>query len=124
MPAAVIDNSTDRANLLSVLQLLWREGCGGDRLTPEAVNCRAAILTGMLQYRLSSAAHFDAESRQYKEDFLAVFARNWRARWPEGLKIPNANIPNRVPVLVDTHIPAPLDPLNKRPHVTSRDIKT
>ncbi len=115
VPAAVIDNSTDRANLLSVLQLLWREGCGGGEVTAEAVNCRAAMFTGMLQYRLSSAAHFDTGSRQYNEDFLAVFEKSWRARWPEGLKIPNPNIPNRVPVLVDTHIPGPLDPLNKRP---------
>lgn len=115
VPAAVIDNSTDRSNLLSVLQLLWREGCGGEKLTLEAVKCRAAMFTGMLQYRLSNAAYFDIESRQYKEDFLPVFKKNWRARWPEGLKIPNANIPNRIPVLVDTHIPAPLDPLNKRP---------
>jgi hypothetical protein len=42
----LIDNATDRANLLSAWQLLWRDGCGGDET--DAIRCRASLLTAAL----------------------------------------------------------------------------
>lgn len=113
---AAIDNATDRANLFAAYQLLWREGCLEPGSRSVSVRCRGAAFTAMLQHRLSAYSHFDVEAPRFRDDFLALFMRNWRHRWPDGLNIPNPNIPNRKPLLSPrpTHVPAELDPLRNR----------
>jgi hypothetical protein len=133
VPAA-IDAATDRANRLAVYQLLWREGCGeGDA----AVRCRATAFTGALQLRLSGGLGYDAG-----EAFLNIARRSWATRWPQGLALPDPDIPNRDPLSVQgsgpvavsvpsalrpeeaqrlgglvrsSHVPAVFEPLNPRP---------
>ena len=92
----LIDNATDRANLFSAWQLLWREGCGG--MDPDAVRCRADLLSFALQYRLSGGQGFDMRSPAYGERFLPALARRARARWPGGWRVPSADLPNRNPM--------------------------
>ena len=116
-----IDAATDRANLLGVWQLLWRAGCGDGET---GAKCRAAALVAALQYRLTDERAFDERSAQWREAFLPTFARTWRARWPDGLAIPNPDIPNRDPLppeggrrvagLAATHVPAVFEPLAPR----------
>jgi hypothetical protein len=117
-----IDEATERANLYAVTQLLWREACGDG--APGA-RCRAAATAAALQYRLSGDRAFDESAAEWRDGFVATFARNWAARWPAGLAIPNPDLPNRDPLPPDgaprpdgiaaAHVPARFEPLAARP---------
>jgi dienelactone hydrolase len=110
---AKIDLSTDRANLFSVLQMLWREGCGISN-DSEGIKCRAAAYQAMVQFRLSNTHDFDRDDPLFKQDFVSVITRNWRQFWPGGLFIPNSDIPDRNPLGVRSAITGTFDPLTKR----------
>jgi hypothetical protein len=91
-----IDDATDRANLLSTYQLLWRDGCGGtDRQAPD---CRASLFVAALQYRLSGLRQYDRQSPVYRQHVLGTLLGNARDRWPAGLWLPNPDLPNRDPM--------------------------
>ena len=107
-----IDEATDRASLLPAYQLLWAKGCGDNFVS--ARRCRAAAFTAALQYRLTSRQQYETESTQYKAHFLKVFHENWQQRWPDGIMVPTADIPNRDPVASAGRISAQLDPLTPR----------
>lgn len=115
VPAIAIGASIDRANLFSAHQLLWREGCASQQDSGLAIRCRASVFTLILQYRLSGYWHFDKQSSRYRDDFLAVLTRNWQQRWPEGLAVPNPEIPNRDPFRTGNRVSSEFDPLNPRP---------
>lgn len=104
--AYFIDASTDRANLFSTWQTLWQQGCGegerGDR-------CRMDALAGALEYALSRALPVD--------NALPTLAQNWKTVWPQGLSIPNADLPNRNPLARLQS--AVNDPLLLRPPLTT-----
>jgi len=110
---AKIDLSTDRANLFSVLQKLWRDGCGADVGTV-AVQCRAAGYLAMLQFQLSNSNNFDRDDPEYAKRFEAVITENWRRLWPGGLFVPNSDIPDRDPLGATRSISGARDPLTKR----------
>jgi mono/diheme cytochrome c family protein len=97
-----IDNATDRANLYSAYQLLWRAGCMSDNHDERALRCRANLFIAALQYRLSGRQHFDSASPAYREYVVTAFARSARTRWPAGLHIPNPDLPNRDPFMSRT----------------------
>jgi hypothetical protein len=69
-----------------------------------------------LQYRLSGDRSFE------REPVALAIASGFRKRWPDGLAIPNPDIPNRNPVdfpagatgLALAHVPAGLEPLAPR----------
>lgn len=113
LDAFAVDAASDRANLFSVYQRLWREGCGDD--TQGSRQCRAAAFTAMLQYRLTGRTQFDTRSVQYREHFLDPFTDNWGQRWPGGIKVPNPDLPNRDPLSSPASLSARLDPLVLRP---------
>jgi hypothetical protein len=116
-----IDAATDRANLLGVWQLLWRAGCGDGAA---GARCRGAALVAALQYRLTDERAFDERSPAWRNDFLPAFGSAWSARWPAGLAIPSADIPNRDPLppegaprvsgLAAAHVPPAFEPLTPR----------
>ena len=116
-----IDAATDRANLLGVWQLLWRVGCGDGAA---GARCRGAALVAALQYRLTDERAFDERSPAWRDEFLPAFGREWSARWPAGIAIPNPDVPNRDPLppegarraagLAAAHVPAAFDPLAPR----------
>jgi hypothetical protein len=93
-----IDNATHRANLYSVAQLLWREGCMGIGDEQTAIRCRASLFVAVLQYLLSGKRQFDFESERFRSEFLAPFIKNVQKKWPQGLVIPNPELPNRNPL--------------------------
>jgi hypothetical protein len=92
-----IDAATDRANKLSAFQLLWREGCKS-LYHVESVDCRAAAFRLTLQHLLSGARGFDTSVAQY-QGLVSSLSKQWLKKWPNGLLIPDADIPNRNPVL-------------------------
>lgn len=113
--ANAIDDATDRANLLPAYELLWRDGCQDNR------RCRARTLVAALQYRLTSERGFNFQSAGFQQDFLVPFEKNWQSHWPNGLKIPSNDIPNRDPLqFADSarlaHVPARFEALLPRGH--------
>jgi hypothetical protein len=90
-----IDAAIHRANMLSVYQALWRDGCGDD--VRQAAMCRRAALIAALQYRLSGERAFDASEPAARADLVATMTKVAAARWPNGMAIPNSEIPNRDP---------------------------
>ncbi|NOU10208.1 MAG: hypothetical protein HOO98_09355 [Nitrospira sp.] len=88
------DEATDRANDMSLAQLLWREGCAQTDHPKQAMTCRAELLTWILHYGLSKGSIPDWPTTDEKPP---SFLTAWRARWPQGLAIPNPDIPNRNP---------------------------
>jgi hypothetical protein len=115
-----IDNASDRANRLSAYQVLWQAGCGADGA--QSVACRAAALVLALQYRLSGASQLDRDGQRYRADYAPVLGARWRTLWPEGLSLPDPDLPNRDPGVrlaasvssAAAHVPAQFDPLLPR----------
>ncbi len=105
-----IDDATDRANLLSAYQLLWRDGCGSNKAT--AMRCRAAAIKLAIQYRLSGRIGFDQNTAAWRETVLPAMHSSFQARWRGGLAIPDSDIPNRDPL--STGITPENDPLRHR----------
>jgi hypothetical protein len=120
-----LDNATDRANLFSAYQLLWREACEARQQEDKALRCRAALYTAALQYRLSGRQQFDRAAEGFREHVLPVFARTAREYWPAGLKIANADMPNRDPLVVSAGLsiarPA-TRPASGAPYVENVDV--
>jgi mono/diheme cytochrome c family protein len=115
-----VDDAIHRANEFALTRLLWRDGCGDK--TAEAARCRAVMLSAATQHRLSGARAHDERVPEFVEA-VHVLARNFAARWPRGLAVPNPEIPNRDPLngttgaqgVQLTHVPASLEPLALRP---------
>lgn len=100
--AYFIDNTSDRANLFSVWQTLWQQGCGTGT---EGDHCR--------MHAFAAAVEYARNGRLPREDVLPALARNWNLLWPNGLGIPNPDLPNRDPMAA---LPDPAhDPLRMRP---------
>lgn len=103
--AYLIDAATDRANLFALWQTLWREGCGADA---EGDRCRRDAFAAALDY--AATRHLPAAGA------LPALRRRWADRWPHGLTIPSADLPNR-----DPFFPRPdpaQDPLRERAPLT------
>jgi len=91
-----IDNATDRANLFSAWQRVWRDGCEVSRR--EGITCRAGLFALALQYRLSGARDVDRRAGAYRDVVVPILIRGWQQRWPRGLAIPNPDLPSRDPL--------------------------
>lgn len=110
-----IDASTDGGSLLPVYHRLWAEGCSST-FPVAAARCRAGAVQAMVQYRLSNSAGFDRSAPLYAESYLPLQRDNWQQRWPDGLLIPNPNLPDRSPLMSasPSAVPVALDPLRPR----------
>lgn len=93
-----IDEATDRANELSAYQLLWQEGCERARSPSDSIQCRADLFRFLLQSRLNGSPPALRQSPSYRDQFVPRFAMQWKEKWPQGLQIPNPDLPNRNPL--------------------------
>ena len=93
-----IDEATDRANELSVYQLLWQEGCERARSPNDSIQCRADVFRFLLQSRLNGSPAAFRSLSVYRDQFVPRFAMQWNERWPQGLQIPNPDLLNRNPL--------------------------
>ncbi len=119
-----IDKAVRRANLFSLAQRLWREGCGPGEA---GAACRAGLFASAVRLRLAGgrAGRPDAA-------FDEAVARPLRTRagqlWPDGLAVGRSDLPNRNPLqgvtrwpdalpaqLALSHVPARFEPLAPRP---------
>lgn len=103
-----IDAATARANRLAVTQRLWQDGCA--LATAQAsVDCRAQALLQALRQRLIGAAG-TVPSAETTHRLIAPLLANWQARWPDGLVIPDPQVPNRQPFAgIEGGIASPAD---------------
>jgi hypothetical protein len=113
--ANAIDDATERANRFSLVNLLWREGCGAGEA---GERCRAAVLTAALQFALTAQrAYVD---QLLRNETAATFHRNAQRLWPGGLAVANPDVPNRDPLVRDAagpamaHVPADFEALAPR----------
>jgi len=89
-----IDDATDRANLLAAWQRIWTEACELD--TPDAsLACRADALVAALRFRLSGSRHPGAGADAERSSLVSALQEHWPRMWPQGLAVPDADIPNR-----------------------------
>jgi hypothetical protein len=97
------DAATDRANSYAALQRLWQEGCEA----ADGIACRADALLAVLQYKLAGNRHPAPDRDGPGKAFAAALSRQWEGLWPGGLAIPEADVPNRVPLAarLDPHVP-------------------
>ncbi len=120
--AYAIDNATDRANDFALTQRLWESGCGNGK---RGAHCRAAILTRAIQFALTGRRGFEHGSHDYRHALSSVLARTFAREWPDGLLLPDADIPNRkpladVPRQVAARQPLSAPQLTRRADVTAR----
>ena len=97
-----IDEATDRANLYSVTRRIWREACDA--------TCRAAAVHAALEYGRSGGRRFDP---------VPGLAERFAERWPDGLAVPNPDLPNRDPLAEPlsspVHVPGAFEAMQPRP---------
>ena len=88
----LFDDSTDRATYFAAYQRVWRGACAaaGDRAA--AVACRRDGLVSALRYRLTARYQLDEAGDGARERFGRAVARGWRARWPDGVAVPDSDI--------------------------------
>ena len=100
------DAATDRANTFAALQRVWQEGCELPDAA-EAVACRGDALLAVLQYKLAGNRHPALDQGSPGKALAAALSRQWEELWPGGLAIPEADLPNRVPLAapLDPHVP-------------------
>jgi hypothetical protein len=94
------DDATDRAGMFSTWQALWTGGCQPlGRMKTDARKCRAKALLAMLQYRLSPASLRGADPSETEASFAREIDEAFAANWPDGLAIPDVDVPNRDPLV-------------------------
>ncbi len=117
--AGFIDASAARANLFAIYQKIWREGCHDRQDDGLARRCRAGVFLSALKLRFSVLPIIDRQDPLYRDFFEPVSRRNWENTWPEGIRIQDSNIVDRV--IPDGTVNAAVhyrhDPLNPRPPV-------
>ena len=91
------DDATDRANDISLAQLLWQEGCELADRPEQSSMCRAELIEWVLQYALSKELTTKWHTTIARTAEVPSFLIAWRERWPHGLAVPNPDIPNRNP---------------------------
>ena len=91
------DEATDRANEFALTQLLWRDGCEEAGPPERSMACRADLTRWLLRYLLSGGRLSDWRTTSGDKDMTPSFLAAWRARWPQGLAIPDPDLPNRNP---------------------------
>ncbi|MEM7024583.1 MAG: hypothetical protein AAF637_18690, partial [Pseudomonadota bacterium] len=83
------DFATDRANTYAALQRVWQEGCADD------AGCRANALLAVLRYKLAGNRHPAPDKEGPHKAFVAALRPQWQALWPNGLAVPEGDVPNR-----------------------------
>ena len=92
-----IDDAVARANRISLVQLLWRDGCARTTHGSGPAGCRGAALAAALKLRLSASGEVDLDSPRARTELLQPLAGAWKAQWPTGLVEPDPSIANRDP---------------------------
>lgn len=112
--AGRIDSATNRANLFPVYQRIWREGCWLPNDEAGSLRCRAGAFRAMLRYRLGS---WKLDLADEDGAYVRAITANWNRLWPDGLAVPDADLPDRAlaPRPIPVELPPRLDPLSLRP---------
>ncbi len=85
-----IDTLTDKNNYFHAFQKMWLTLCQTD-------DCQKKNLKSILTYLLNGQEGV-FQPKSAKDNELVAFEGRFRQRFPNGMKIPSANIPNRDPL--------------------------
>lgn len=120
-----IDIAVKRANGFALTQRLWQEGCGGADMA--ALRCRAGLFAAALRHALADGRKGESD-QVFNERVVAPLRAEAARRWPGGLAIGVADIPNRNPLhglvkwpddaalrVAYANVPARFEPLAPRP---------
>ena len=121
-----IDNAKERANGFALTQRLWREGCGDADLA--ARRCRAGLFLAALRRSLSGGQSWTPDET-FRQTVATPLLTEASRRWPSGLAVGNADLPNRNPLagmgnswpeertaqVARSHVAARFEPLRPRP---------
>ena len=111
-PTGSFDRATDQARLLEVYQALWGPICKG-KTEAESIRCRAGLFELMLEKRFFNLRNVYSDSPRVLENFLPISAKNLLRDWPDGLPVPDSDVPNRRPLRLEPlfAVSARVDPL-------------
>ncbi len=112
--ANALDRAANRARFAPVLDAIWREGCGSPVNGADAMRCRAAMVRAMLRYRLAASTGLDRGDPRLNTEYFHHAARAWQQRWPNGIAVMPANIPDRNPFSERMEVATRFDPLTPR----------
>lgn len=93
--ANAVDEATDHANRASFYQVVWQVGCGRAE-TIDARRCRGALFKAVLLHGLSGGQAYDGGRL---EPIARALEGRLAQEWPEGLAVPDPDLPNREPTL-------------------------
>jgi cytochrome c553 len=104
-----IDDATERANLLAVTRRIWTDACDDA--------CRDGAVRAAQRYVATRGR--DLDEGAWRDALVRGFAN----AWPDGLAVPNPDLPNRDPFLhaagreglPAAHVAAAFEPLAPRP---------
>lgn len=105
--APSIDQATNRANMFSLFQKVWQDGCRSNDPFSDT-RCRAGLLQMALEHRLQENNRTIIPSKLVTEYVIPLTMENSRLHWPDGILIPSSDINNQNPIS-----------LGEKPHLTS-----
>ena len=96
---ADIDGSINRANMFSLFQRIWKQGCRSDSVR-DSFQCRAGLLESALQHRLDPTFRLQTSSHLVHDYLLPILIGNIQQRWPDGIAVPSSDIRDQNPIRV------------------------
>ena len=115
-PTGTVDRATDQARLFNAYQMLWGSLCEGKNRN-DSIRCRAGLFELMLEKRFFRIRGAYTDSEHVSKFFVPIAGVNFIERWPSGIPVPTADIPNRRPMRIatPTMVTPRVDPLRPRP---------
>lgn len=95
--ASSVDSSVNRANMFSLSQTVWTEGCRSTSRFRES-RCRAGLFETILRARLADIYRIQTPTALTANFLIPVAEENVRDRWPSGITLHNSDIPTQSPL--------------------------
>lgn len=115
-PTGTVDRASDQARLFNAYQVLWGPMCEGKNRS-ESIRCRAGLLELMLEKRFFRIRGAFTDSAHVSKYFVPIAGASFIERWPSGIPVPTADIPDRRPLRLakPTMVRPRVDPSRPRP---------
>ncbi|MGI9318644.1 MAG: hypothetical protein ACR2QW_15045, partial [bacterium] len=95
--AASVDLATNRANMFSLFQRFWQDGCRSRDQTDET-RCRAGLFQMALEHRLQESNRTLIPPKMFTDYLIPISSNNAALYWPDGISFPSSDIKNQNPL--------------------------